>query len=80
MRTNIGKEGKKIPYSSQNTRVALQIKNRSAIKEYPLAERCRRSRSVAKGCLHLSARKTTTSNTNRKGETAVSQRLINFVL
>ena len=26
-------------------------------KRVPLAERCRRSRSVARGCLHLSARK-----------------------
>ena len=35
-------------------------------KRVPLAERCRRSRSVARGCLHLSAREKTTSNTNKK--------------
>ena len=35
-------------------------------KRVALTERCRRSRSVARGCLHLSAREKTISNTNKK--------------
>ena len=35
----------------------LQVPKRSAIKECPSPRRCRRSRIVARGCVHLSERK-----------------------
>ena len=49
-------------------------------KRVSLSERCRRSRCVARGCLHLSERKKKQPAIQIKKETEVSQRLTNFVL
>ena len=49
-------------------------------KRLSLSERCRRSRCVARGCLHLSERKKKQPAIQIKKETKVSQRLTNSVL
>ena len=49
-------------------------------KRVSLSERYRRSRRVARGCLHLSERKKKQPAIQIKKETEVSQRLTNFVL
>ena len=49
-------------------------------KRVSLSERCRRSRCVARGCLHLSERKKKQPAIQVKKETEVSQRLTNSVL